>query len=164
MYIHSYPMDFEFRVFRIRFCELCECVTRPRRIIRDSGCPAGGSIRSIQPPPHTGLDPCSKPGGRGAERGAAARAPARAAARERRAGERCCIFWAFDVLSSDPVEIVYGIPRPGRTNRRLGLVNRRSAQSRLAGEFLLKRRGLLPWVTIEGLEKRFCVRMGNAKR
>ena len=76
-------------------------------------------------------------------RAAARKRAARARAREARGllanealGERRCIFLVSDVLSSDPLEIDSRTPGPGRADRRLGLVARRSAQSRLAGHHL----------------------------
>ena len=51
---------------------------------------------------------------------------------ERQPRDIACIFLAFDVLSSDPLDLDSRTPGPGRVGTRLGRVGRRSAQSRLA--------------------------------
>ena len=103
-----------------------------RRPAQEAVCSAQVEMSARAVGGHTRLVQCSKEVVRG-RAAAPARAPARAAARERRAGERCCIFWAFDVLSSDPADLDSRTPGTGRKNARLGLVNRRSPQSRLTG-------------------------------
>ncbi len=104
-------------------------------------------------------------------RAAARKRAARARAREARGllanealGERRCIFLVSDVLSSDPLEIDSRTPGPGRADRRLGLVARRSAQSRLAGHHLQQLLVVEGEDDVEVVEERFCLRTRDSER